>query len=57
MQKCLTLNINILPHLIIIDILDNKIKENELVNIYDISKFLDNSDLDKKMATLATKAE
>ena len=32
-------------------------KEKGLVDKFDISGFIDNSDLDKKIATLATKAE
>ena len=38
-------------------ILNAKIKEKELVNKCDISGFIDNSDLHKKLATLATKVE
>ena len=38
------------------EILDAKIKEQVLVEKSDISGFIDNSDLNKKLATLATKA-
>ena len=37
--------------------IDKKIKEEWLVDKPNISEFTDNSDLDKKMAALATKAE
>ena len=39
------------------EVIDNKIKEKELVKKSDISGFINNSELDKKIATLATKAE
>ena len=39
------------------EILDNKAKEKGLVDQPDISAFIENSDLDKKIATLAKKAE
>ena len=39
------------------EILNAKIKEKKLVDKFDISGFTDNSDLDKKEAALATKAE
>ena len=39
------------------EILNANIKEKELVNKSDISGFIDNSNLDKKKVTLATKAE
>ena len=39
------------------EIIDNKIKEKNLVKKSDISLFIGNSDLDKRIATLATKAE
>lgn len=38
-------------------ILDAKIKEKPLVDISDISVFTDNSDLNKKVGTWATKPE
>ena len=38
-------------------ILETKIKEKRLVDKTDISDFTDNSELDKKIATLATKIE
>ena len=38
-------------------IMDNKIKEKQLVKKSDISRFINNTNLDKKLATLATKAE
>ena len=37
--------------------IDNKIKEKELVEKSDIYGFIYNTDLDKKKETLATKAE
>ena len=37
------------------NILDIKIKKKELVNQSDISEFVNNSNLDKKIKTLATK--
>ena len=37
--------------------LNTNIKEKELVNKSDISGFIDNSNLDKKIAALTTKAE
>ena len=37
--------------------LNAKIMEKELVDIFNISGFTDNSDLDKKIAALATKSE
>ena len=39
------------------EIIGNKMKEKELVKKSDISGFINNSDLDNKIATLATKAE
>ena len=36
---------------------DSKIKERRFVNKSDLSGFIDHSDLDKKMATLATKTK
>ena len=39
------------------DMINVKIKQKELVNKYDIFKFVNNSDLDNKVATLATKVE
>ena len=39
------------------DILDEKIKNKEIVNESGVSRFTNNSDLDKKIATLTTKAE
>ena len=39
------------------DILNAKIKENELVNKSAISRFIDNSNLNNKIAPSATKAE
>ena len=39
------------------EILITKIKEKGLVHKSDTSEFIDNSDFDKKMATLAAKAE
>ena len=39
------------------EILNTNIKEKELVNKSDISGFIDNSNLDKKIAALTTKAE
>ena len=39
------------------DILDAKIKNKELVNKCDISGFINNSDLNNKIATLETKAK
>ena len=40
-----------------VEILNAKIKEKGLVDKSDISGFIDNSDLDSKIATLATEAE
>ena len=60
MQKCQTLSLNNLPHLIITNLwikkIDNKIKEKMLVNESNIYGFIDNSDLNKKTEKLATKA-
>ena len=39
------------------EILNTNIKEKELLNKSDISGFIDNSNLDKKIAALTTKAE
>ena len=39
------------------EILNKKIKEKKLVDKSDISWFIDNSDIEKKIATPATKAE
>ena len=39
------------------EILNTNIKEKELVNKSDISGFIDNSNLDKKIAALTRKAE
>ena len=38
-------------------ILDAKIKQNELVNKFDITNLVKDSDLNAKLGTLATKAE
>ena len=39
------------------DVLDVKTREKKLVNESNISRLIDKSDLDKKIATLATKSE
>ena len=39
------------------DIFDAKIKNEELVNKFDISEYIDNSELEEKIKTLVTKAE
>ena len=39
------------------EILNTNIKEKELLNKSDISGFIDNTNLDKKIAALTTKAE
>ena len=60
MQKYQTLSLNYLPHLIKTNLwikkIDNKIKEKMLVNGSNIYGFIDNSHLNKKIETLATKA-
>ena len=60
MQKYQTLSLNNLPHLIKTNLwikkIDNKIKERMLVNGSNIYGFIDNSDLNKKIEKLATKA-
>ena len=60
MQKYQTLSLNNLPHLIKTNLwikkIDNKIKEKMLVNGSNIYGFIDNSDLNKKIEKLATKA-
>ena len=38
-------------------LLDVKIKNKKIFNESDVSRFINNSDLDKKIATLTTKAE
>ena len=55
MQKHQTLRLNISRHKCMGEILNAKTKKG-LVDKYDISGFIDNSDLDKKNATLAIKA-
>ena len=62
MQKYQTLRLNIVLYLsdykkITSKILDVKIKERELVDKSDISEFTDNSDSDKKIATITTNPE
>ena len=61
MQKYLTLTKNILVLLIIINLqiklTDEKIKWNELVKKADVSGFINNSNLDNKIATVAAKKE
>ena len=39
------------------EIIDNKIKERKLVKKSDISRFIDSTNLDKKIATLTTEPE
>ena len=60
-QKQKTLRVNISPNLIIINLivihLMQKIKNKELVIKSDISGLINDSDLNKKLETLATKAE
>ena len=61
MQKYYTLRIDILRHLIIIRLgvkysINTKIIGKGLVNKSNISGFIDNSDLHKKIATLEAKA-
>ena len=51
------MKIKILPHLIVDNILQAKIKNKTLVNVSDISEFTNNSDFNKKMKTLVTKAK
>ena len=53
MQKYQTLEINLFTKSIVC----NSIKSKSLVDESAISKFINNSDLDRKLATLATKAE
>ena len=58
MQKSQTLRLNNLPHLITIDLqLKYSVKDQRkwIVDKSDISGFMDNSDLDRKLATLSTK--
>ena len=58
MQKYQTLRLNNLPYLIIIDLplkYSVKIKEKGIVDKSDISGFMDNFDLDRKIAILSTK--
>ena len=55
MQKHQTLRLNISAHKCMGEILNAKAKKG-LVDKYDVSGFIDNSDLDKKNATLAIKA-
>ena len=55
MQKHQTLRLNISAHKCMGEILNAKAKKG-LVDKYDVSGFIDNSDLDKKDATLAIKA-
>ena len=61
MQKYQTLRVNILPRLIITnlrrDIFDSRMKGKGLVDKSAISGFRNNADLNKKLVTLATKAE
>ena len=61
MQKYLTLRKNILVLLIIINLqiklTDEKIKGNELVKKADVSGFVNNSNLDNEIATVAAKEE
>ena len=60
MQKYQTLKLNILSHTTMIHLLVKyltKIWKNDLAGKSDISGFIANSDLDKKITTLATKAE
>ena len=53
MQKYQTLEINLFTKSIVY----NSIKSKSLVDESAISEFINNSDLDRKLATLATKAE
>ena len=60
MQKYRTLRLYISAHLIIISLRMKYLIQGQksgLVKKSDISGFIDNSNLDKKIATLATKAE
>ena len=56
MQKYQTLRLNNIPHLITIDLsLKYSVKDQRIVDKSDISGFMDNSDLDRKIAILSTK--
>ena len=57
-QKYQTLNLNILPRLIIINLLVKHVmKQKKSFDKFAFAVFINNTDFDKKVATLATKAE
>ena len=61
MQNYQALRLNISPNVILINLQvkvkeNSKIKEKEFVDKSDFSGFIDNSDLEKKIAMLAAKA-